>query len=325
MAGPILVIAQATEGGLHRMSLEAVCAAQELATATGSEVLAALPSGGDEAATRLAGCDLSRVLLCKDPLLKTYTPGAYVAALAALVEELNPAWVILPHSYQSVDFMARLAVRTGSGLIPEVTAMAAEGDAVKWCRPALGGKLTSTVVGRRDCMLVSVQSGAWSAGDAAEGHAEIVDWPASLEGVTHDREILGIEQAAEDQVDLTQAEVIVAVGRGIGDKDTMGVVEELAQALGADVAASRPVVDNGWLPRDRQIGSSGQTVTPKLYVALGISGAIQHVVGMKGSQTIVSINKDAGAPIFGVSHYGLVGDLHEIVPLLTEAVRAAKG
>ena len=203
--------------------------------------------------------------------------------------------------------------------------MTAEGDAVKWSRPALGGKLTSTVVGRRDRMLVSVQSGAWSASDVAEGQAEVVDWPASLEGVAHDREILGTEQAAEDQVDLTQAEVIVAVGRGVGDKDKMAVVEELARALGADIAASRPVVDNGWLPRDRQIGSSGQTVTPKLYIALGISGAIQHVVGMKGSQTIVSINKDAGAPIFGISHYGLVGDLHEIVPLLAEAVRAAKG
>lgn len=321
----ILVVAQTKDGGVHRMTLEAVCAAQQLAEVTDSEVVVALPNGSDAAVEELAGCAVSRVLRCQDPVLASYTPGAWVGALAALIGELQPAWVLLPHSYQSADFMARLAVRAECGLIPEVTGFESGDAGLVWTRPALGGKLISRVTGKRERMLVSVQSGAWSANDVAQGSAQVEEWPTSLEGVAADREILGTEQAAEDQVDLSQAEVIVAVGRGIGDEENMGVVQALASALGAEVAASRPVVDNGWLPRDRQIGSSGQTVTPKLYIAMGISGAIQHVVGMKGSQVVVAINKDAGAPIFGVADYGLVGDLHEIVPLLTEAVRAAKG
>lgn len=325
MAEGILVVAQTKDGGVHRMALEAVRAAQELAEATGSEVTVALPNGDEIAVEQLAGCSVSRLLRSQDRLLAQYTPGAWVGALTSLIADLDPAWIVLPHTYQSADFMARLAVRTGAGLIPEVTAFDDSGDGLVWTRPALGGKLTSRVRGKRQRMIVSVQSGAWSASDVAAGEVNVEDWPASLAGVEADREILGTEQAADDQVDLSQAEIIVAVGRGIGDEDKMSVAHDLAAALGAEVAASRPVVDNGWLPRDRQIGSSGQTVTPKLYVAMGVSGAIQHVVGMKGSQTIVAINKDAGAPIFGLADYGLVGDLHEIVPLLTEAVREAKG
>jgi electron transfer flavoprotein alpha subunit len=146
-----------------------------------------------------------------------------------------------------------------------------------------------------------------------------------LSGIQPDREILGYEEVAGEQVDLTKADIILAVGRGVGGADKMGPVNDLAKALGAEIGASRPVIDNGWLPRDRQIGSSGQTVAPKLYIAAGISGAIQHLVGMKGSTVVVAINKDPGAPIFTVAHYGIVGDLHEILPALTEAVRAAKG
>jgi electron transfer flavoprotein alpha subunit len=148
---------------------------------------------------------------------------------------------------------------------------------------------------------------------------------AALDGLEPDREILGVESAAKDEVDLTKAEIIVAAGRGVGGADKMGVIHDLAKALGAEIAASRPVIDNGWLPRDRQIGSSGQTVAPKLYVAAGISGAIQHLVGMKGSNTIVAINKDPNAPIFAVARYGIVGDLHEVLPALTAAVKEAKG
>ena len=140
-----------------------------------------------------------------------------------------------------------------------------------------------------------------------------------------DREILGYEEVGGDTVDLTKAEIIVAVGRGVGGADKMAPVEELAKALGAEIGASRPVIDNGWLPRDRQIGSSGQTVAPKLYIAAGISGAIQHLVGMKGSTVIVAINKDPGAPIFTVADYGIVGDLHEVLPAITEAVRPRRG
>ena len=172
-------------------------------------------------------------------------------------------------------------------------------------------------------MLLSLQSAAFSADSAAQGSAEQGTLDAS--GATADRELLGVEQVGGDQVDLSKADVVVAVGRGIGKPENMPPIEELAKVLGADIGASRPVIDNGWLPRDRQIGSSGQTVAPKLYLAIGISGAIQHLVGMKGAGCVVSINKDPSAPIFNVSKYGVVGDLHEIVPALTQALQEAKG
>jgi len=176
-------------------------------------------------------------------------------------------------------------------------------------------------------VLVSVQSGAFPADGVVNGGgaAPVQQLTTDLAALKPDREILGYEEVTGDQIDLTKADIILAVGRGVGGADKMGPVEELAKALGAEIGASRPVIDNGWLPRDRQIGSSGQTVAPKLYIAAGISGAIQHLVGMKGSSVVVAINKDPGAPIFTVAHYGIVGDLHEILPALTEAVRAAKG
>jgi electron transfer flavoprotein alpha subunit len=170
-----------------------------------------------------------------------------------------------------------------------------------------------------------VQAGAFPADAVTKGEADVKPLDVDLSGVKPDREILGYEEVGGDQIDLTKADVIVAVGRGVGGADKMGVIHNLAQALGAEIGASRPVIDNGWLPRDRQIGSSGQTVAPKLYIAAGISGAIQHLVGMKASSVIVAINKDPGAPIFNVAHYGIVGDLHEVLPALTEAVKAAKG
>jgi electron transfer flavoprotein alpha subunit len=210
--------------------------------------------------------------------------------------------------------------------VPEATGFDVTDDGLVWTRPVLGGKLRARVRTRGEGpVLVSVQSGAFAADAAEPGSAPIepleVDWGA----VVPDREILGVEEVAGEQVDLSAADAIVAVGRGIGEAEKMRIIEELAAALGAEIGASRPVIDNDWLPRDRQIGSSGQTVAPKLYVAVGISGAIQHLVGMKGSGTVVAINKDPGAPIFSVADYGIVGDLHEIVPALTAALNEAKG
>jgi len=188
----------------------------------------------------------------------------------------------------------------------------------------MGGKLESRVrVKGEGTVFVSVQSGAFSADDAVAGSAEVRELGGDFSQVKADREILGVEQVGGDHVDLTKADVVIAVGRGIGGEDKLGPIHELASKLGAELGASRPVIDNGWLPRDRQIGSSGQTVAPKLYFAIGISGAIQHLVGMKGAGCVVSINKDATAPIFSVSRYAVVGDLHEIVPALNAALAEA--
>jgi electron transfer flavoprotein alpha subunit len=329
-SGGVWVVLQQREGKLHRMSREAIAAGRRLAGAIGGRAEAVLlGSGLDELARQVAGFDLAAVHVADAPALAGYTPGAYVGALAPAIREAAPAYVVFPHTYQTVDYFARLAQETGSALLPEVTGFEAGEDGLLWRRPVLGGKLRSEVrVKGGGTVLVSVQSGAFPAeetGSSSEGGAEVRPLPGDLAALRPDREILKIEQVAGEAVDLTKAEVIVAVGRGIGGPDKLAPVEELARALGAEIGASRPVIDNEWLPRDRQIGSSGQTVAPKLYLALGISGAIQHTVGMKGAGMVVAVNKDPSAPIFNLADYGIVADLHELVPALTAAVKEAKG
>jgi electron transfer flavoprotein alpha subunit len=335
----IWVVVQQREGQLPRISWEAVAAAQKLAagigepTGGGKAEAVVLGSGIGLAAAELAKADLAAVHVADHEALRAYTPGAYIGALAPAIRAEKPDYVVFPHTYQSVDYVPRLAQEVGAGLLPEVTGFAADPEntgGLLWTRPILGGKLQSKVrVKGEGTVLVSVQSGAFSADGLAKGEADdpmkIQPLAVDAAGVKPDREILGYEEVAGEKVDLTKADFIVAVGRGVGGADKMGPLEELAKVLGAEIAASRPVIDNGWLPRDRQIGSSGQTVAPRVYIAAGISGAIQHLVGMKGSSVIVAINKDPGAPIFNVAHYGIVGDLHEVVPALTAAIRAAKG
>ncbi|MEL7060796.1 MAG: electron transfer flavoprotein subunit alpha/FixB family protein [Acidobacteriota bacterium] len=326
MSKKIWVVLQQREGALHRMSREAIAAAQMLAERLGGADVSAVVLGQDvgAAATAAAEFDLAAVHAIDGEALGEYTPGAYVDALGAALRDHAPAFVVFPHTYQSVDFVPRLAQDVDAAFVPEVVAFdAGEGDELLFQRPVLGGKLQARVRVRGEGMIfLSVQSGAFSADSARAGSAPVEALVSA--DATRDREILGVEQVGGDQIDLTKADVVVAVGRGIGKPENLPIVEELAKALGADIGASRPVIDNGWLERDRQIGSSGQTVAPKLYVAVGVSGAIQHLVGMKGSSTVVAINKDPKAPIFTVSDYGVVGDLLEVVPALTAAVANAK-
>lgn len=328
----VWVVLQLREGGqLPRISLEALGAGQKLAQALGGKAEAVvLGEGVGLAAAEVAKNDLAAVHVADHAALRSYTPGAYLGALVPAIQSAKPDYVVFPHTYQSVDYVPRLAQAVNAGLITDATGFesASGGDTeLIWKRPVLGGKLQARVrVKGEGTVFVSVQAGAFPADAVVKGgEAEVKPLDVDLSGIKPDREVLGYEEVGGDQVDLTKADVIVAVGRGVGGADKMGVVNALAQALGAEIGASRPVIDNGWLPRDRQIGSSGQTVAPKLYLAAGISGAIQHLVGMKASSVIVAINKDPGAPIFNVAHYGIVGDLHEVLPALTEAVKAAKG
>jgi electron transfer flavoprotein alpha subunit len=332
MAGSnsVWIVLQQREGKLHRMSREAIAAGRRIAEATGASGSSAevvlLGSGVGELAKQVAGFGLAAVHVADAPALAGYTPGAYVGALAPAIREAAPAFVVFPHTYQTVDYVARLAQETGAALLPEVTGFEAADGGLLWQRPVLGGKLRSKVrVKGEGTVLVSVQSGAFPAEETGSGSAEVRELATDLAAVEADREILEIEEVAGDTVDLTKADVIVAVGRGIGGADKMGPVEELARALGAEIGASRPVIDNEWLPRDRQIGSSGQTVAPKLYLALAISGAIQHTVGMKGAGVVVAVNKDRNAPIFALADYGVVADVHEFLPAFTAAVKEAKG
>jgi electron transfer flavoprotein alpha subunit len=328
MSGKIWVVAQHREGKMHRGTWEAVAAGQRLARELGASVEAiVLGDGVDSLARELARAALAGVRTVDATSLAHYTPGAYVAALAAGISAERPSLVLVPHTYQSCEYVPRLAHATGAAHVPEAIGYRTTGEGLEWKRPILGGKLHAFVRARgaATTTLVTLQSGVFAADGREAGEAPVSPLGVDVAAIAADREILGVEQAAAETVDLGKAEIIVAVGRGIGGADKLAPIEELAKLLKAELGASRPVIDSGWLARDRQIGSSGQTVAPKLYLALGISGAIQHLVGMKAAGCVVAVNKDASAPIFKVARYGIVGDLHEVVPALSAALRESVG
>jgi electron transfer flavoprotein alpha subunit len=313
----ILVIAEQRGGVLNRVSWETIAAAQQLAGGVPIRV-AVLGAAVTQAAADLAAADVAEVLAVGHPALEAYTPDAYVIALQALIEQSGPPVVLMPHTYQTRDFAPMLATRMRRPLITDVTAINGTGQEVTFSRPMFQGKLVAEVRPVGDApALVTTQIGAFRA-DAARrgGGAPVTAFAVTVDAAAIRQKPEAPFQEARQAVDLSQAERIVSVGRGIKSKENLPVAERLAAALKAELAASRPICDNGWLPMERQIGSSGQTVAPKLYVALGISGAIQHLVGMKGSRTIVAINKDADAPIFEVADYGIVGDLFEVAPAI---------
>ena len=314
----ILVVAEQKEGRLNRASWEAVAAAQALAAGASPITIAVF--GGDVAAAaqELAAADVAGVWAVSNPALASYTPDAFVAAVAEAIAALQPSHVCFPHTYQTRDFAPVLAAKIDRTLLTDITSVThREGQAV-FTRPMFQGKLVAEVAaGGPAPHLVSFQIGAFRADAAANGAgAPVTARQATIDSGDLRQQAEAPFQEAKAAVDLSQAERILAVGRGIKAQEHVALAEKLAQAFGAELAASRPICDNGWLPMERQIGSSGQTVAPKLYVAVGISGAIQHLVGMKGSRTIVAINKDADAPIFEVADYGIQGDLFEIAPAL---------
>jgi electron transfer flavoprotein alpha subunit len=242
-----------------------------------------------------------------------------VTALASLIPQEQPSHVFFPHTYQTRDFAPALAARIQRALVTDVTSLRKDGESFTFTRPMFQGKLTAEVAAQGQAPhLVTWQIGAFRADAAKRGSspATVRKAPVQIDASALRQRPEAPFKEAKQAVDLSQAERIVAVGRGIKGQEHLKVVEQLAQALGAEIAASRPICDAGWLAMDRQIGSSGQTVAPKLYMAIGISGAIQHLVGMKGSRTIVAINKDAEAPIFEIADYGITGDLFEVVPAL---------
>ncbi len=294
----------------------------------GTELYAAIPGAGVGAlAAEAATKKCAKVYAVEHDLLKDYTADAYTAAVEALIRAVNPTLVLFPHTYQVRDFAPKLATRFSQVLISDAIAVKIEAGSPVFVRLLFQGKLNGDVrVSGGGPYFASLQAGAFRV-DALEVRARL-----PIENFTPSLDAASIRQKPEAPfresaraVDLTAAEIIVSVGRGIKEKENIPIVEELAKALGAELAASRPICDAGWLPMERQVGSSGQTVAPKVYMAVGISGAIQHLVGMKGAKTIVAINKDANAPIFEVADYGIVGDLFEVVPALVEEVKKAKG
>jgi electron transfer flavoprotein alpha subunit len=313
----ILVIAEQRDGRLNRATWETIAAAQQLSGGMPIKV-AVLGAATGGVAQEVASAAVAEVLVAEHAALEPYTPDAYASASRTLIESAAPTYVLLPHTYQTRDFAPLLAARLRKPLITDVTGLAGSGADATFTRPMFQGKLAAQVkpLGGSPA-IVTTQIGAFRA-DAAQkgGSASITKIDVQIDPATVRQKPDPPFREAKQAVDLGQAERIVAVGRGIKSQENIPLAEKLAKAIDAEVAASRPICDNGWLPMERQIGSSGQTVAPKLYVALGISGAIQHLVGMKGSRTIVAINKDAEAPIFEVADYGIVGDLFEIAPAI---------
>ncbi|MFM8439855.1 MAG: electron transfer flavoprotein subunit alpha/FixB family protein [Acidobacteriota bacterium] len=320
----VLVFIEHKNCVLNKTSLEAIAAAQSIANDLGVKASAVIPCGGDcSLAAEIAQYDLEKVFVLANPKLGTYTPDGYADAWTGIIKKENPSHVVMAHTYQVRDFAPKVAARFGGEVIGDCIRYSHEGGRFVFTRRIFLGKLDADVTAEGgSTVFVTFQSGSFRGDSAAKGSAAVEKVDVEVRNLRMEPE--EPFQEANASVDLTKSEIIVAVGRGIKSQENLAVAQQLADALGADLAASRPICDNEWLPIDRQIGSSGQTVAPKLYIALGISGAIQHIVGMKNAATIVAVNKDAEAPIFDIADYGIVGDLFEAVPTLVEEIKKAK-
>ncbi|HEY0428324.1 MAG TPA: electron transfer flavoprotein subunit alpha/FixB family protein [Pyrinomonadaceae bacterium] len=322
----ILVFIEHKNCVLNKISLEAIAAAQSMAKDLNLKVSAVIPCDKDCAlAQEIAQYNLEKIIVAKNEKLNIYTPDGYADAWEQIIKATNPDYVVMAHSYQVRDFAPKVAARFGREVVGDCIRYANNGGKLTFTRRIFLGKLDADVTVSGDApYFVTFQSGAFRGDNAERGRS------ASAETMNVDVGEIRMQpeepfQEAKATVDLTKSEIIVAVGRGIKSQENIAKAQELADALGADLAASRPICDSEWLPIDRQIGSSGQTVAPKVYIALGISGAIQHIVGMKNAGTIVAINKDSEAPIFDIADYGIVGDLFEAIPVMLDEIKKAKG
>jgi len=333
MADTILVVVEQREGKLNRVSWETITAGQVIAAQTGWTLEAAVVgsnsgSGIAAIAAEVAAKKLAKVYAVESARLEPYTPDAFAYALQQLLEKHPAKLVLMPHTYQVRDFVPKLATALQTTAISDVIGFRSEAGKLLFTRQMFQGKFVADVsfAGNGPCF-VTFQNGSYRADKVEAGAAAAPVETVNVEipdGIIRNKPE-EVFKEAKQAVDLTQAEIIVSVGRGIKEQKNIDLAKQLADALGGELAASRPICDNGWLPMDRQIGSSGQTVAPKLYLALGISGTIQHIVGMKGSRSIVAINKDSEAPIFEIADYAIVGNLFDIVPPLIEEVKKAKG
>jgi electron transfer flavoprotein alpha subunit len=324
----ILLITEQREGTWNKVSFETLAAAQQIAAGTKGALRAVVIGKGVQAlADELAAKRLEEVLLAEHDLLENYTADGFSLALKQVIEQAKPDLVLLPHTYQVRDFAPKLAAKMNKGLVADCVGYRSEGGKLTFVRQMFQGRTAADVSLQGAApWFATFQAGAFRADQATDGSAKAPVKAVSVELKAEQirTKPLDLFREAKQAVDLTQSPIIVAIGRGIKEAANIPLAQKLAEAMGAEIAASRPICDEGWLPMERQIGSSGQTVAPKLYLALGISGAIQHVVGMKGSRCIVAVNKDANAPIFEVADYGIVGDIFELIPALTEAVEKAK-
>ena len=329
MSDTILVVVEQREGKLNRVSWETITAGQEIAAKTGWTLEAAvLGSGVAALAGEVATKKVAKVHAIESPKLEPYTPDGFAYALKEFLSAHPAKLVLMPHTYQVRDFVPKLATSLGTTAISDAIGYKYDSGKLLFTRQMFQGKFVADVsFAGSGTLFVTFQNGSFRADKVEEGSAAapVETMRANVpDGVVRNKPH-EVFKEAKQAVDLTQAEIIVSVGRGIKEQKNMELAQQLASALGGEIAGSRPVCDNGWLPSERQVGSSGQTVAPKLYLALGISGAIQHIVGMKGARSIVAVNKDHEAPIFEIADVAVVGNLFDIVPPLIEEVKKAKG
>jgi len=315
----ILVFIQQENGKINRLSLEAIAGAQQLGEKLNHPITACVFD--EKSANELTSYNLDKIVCVNDSQLAEYNPLTFANAMEQIISNETSTLIVTGHTYEARDWIPRLSARLDLPFVSDCTGFKTDPNFVV-IRSIFQGKISSDVSIENNNGFISFQSGSFRADEIQAGSCEVtqisVDLSQSSDLVRPGEKF----QEAKGAVDLSRAKIIVSVGRGIGKEENIPVAEELAKSLNAEIGASRPVVDYGWLPHERQVGSSGQTVIPKMYLALGISGAVQHQVGMKGSDCIVAINKDSNAPIFEIADYGIVEDLFEVVPKLTEKLNA---
>ncbi len=323
----ILAVLEQQDGAFHKMSFETLAAAQQFGEEAGIPVHAAVVGRNVEALAReIAGKKLETVHRVEHELLANFTPDGYSIALQHLIAAMKPTFVVFPHTYRVRDFAPKLATALNRVLVSDAVGHKSSGGKLTFVRQLFQGKINVDVEFVGDApYFASLQAGAYRADKMVDGTAKVETFTPELSAAQIRTKPLELFRESARALDLGTAEIIVSVGRGIKEPENIPIVQKLADVLGAEMAASRPICDNGWMPMERQVGSSGQTVAPKMYLAVGISGAIQHLVGMKGSKFVVAINKDPAAPIFEIADYGIVGDLFQVVPALIEELKKAKG
>jgi electron transfer flavoprotein alpha subunit len=316
----ILVLVEHRQGAVRDVTFEMLTAARKLAGETGGDVSAVLLADNPDSLVQPVAQAAGRVVCAQSPAFKDYNYEAYQKALAKLVAERKPSLVMIAHSAFGTDLGPSLAVALNCGLVSDATGFSKGMDGLLVSRGMYSGKLVADwSIGAEPAVVMVRQSQFKPEPAGAAGTVE--RWDAGDVVTGNKTRFIALEEIPTTGIDITKATVVVGIGRGVREEKNMPLVREFAQEIGAVLAASRPVVDAGWLPKDVQVGSSGKTVKPKVYIALGISGAFQHVAGMKGADTIIAVNKDPNAPIFAVAHYGIVDDLHKVVPVLRQRIK----
>jgi electron transfer flavoprotein alpha subunit len=316
----VLAIAEHRQGELRDVSYEIVSAGRELTDFTGGELDLAVIGGDVDAHADALNLEGVRTIYTVDEG-DEFNHDVYVQAVEQLVEEVDPDHVLMPHSVNGWDYAPALANRVGRPIVTDTIGFQLDGS-LEIVREMYGSKVETILEVNADKTAITVRPGEWDATEAG-GDASVEAFDVSIDDADVGSEVTGFEEAAGGDVDISEAEFIVSIGRGIEEEDNLEIMEELADAAGATLAASRPITDNGWLPKNRQVGQSGKVVEPKLYIAFGISGAVQHVAGMKSSEAIMAVNTDPDAPIYDIADYGVVADLFDVVPALTEKLENA--